>query len=113
MSLSEHRRAMVRGIIYLVALALVLFLFLHRYTLLPPYGLRIIHVRETGQLGSIVAGKREKLLAGKVRLVVSADIREQLRSGFLPLWTPMVKNIGRIPTHHCFLIPFPRIRTRA
>jgi len=85
MSVSEHRYAMIRVIIYLVALALVLLLLLNRHVLLPDYGLRIIQVRETRQLGSIVAGEGETLLAVKVRLDVSADIRERLRPGFFAL----------------------------
>jgi hypothetical protein len=71
--------------IYLVVLALVLILFLRRDALFPPYDLRIIQVRETAQLGSLVAGEGEKLVVVQVQLAVTAKALGSLRPGHFAL----------------------------
>jgi hypothetical protein len=85
MSQREHRRALVRVGIYLVALVLVLMLFLQRNALLPLYDLRISQVRETAQLGSLVAGEGEKLVVVQVQLVVPVEILGRLRPSLFAL----------------------------
>jgi hypothetical protein len=81
MSLGENRGSLIRVSIYVLALIMVLILLLHRRALIPTHGVWVNQVRETGQIGPLVAGAGEKLLLVEVKLAAPIEVLDRLSSG--------------------------------
>lgn len=79
MSPNDHRRTVVRVIIYSLALVMVLVLLRYRRALTPEYDLRVTQVRETKQLGGMLAGEGQKLVLVEVTLVLRPGVPRPLR----------------------------------
>jgi hypothetical protein len=82
---NDHRRTVVRVVIYSLALMMVLVLLRYRRALIPEYGLRVTQVRETKQLGGMLAGEGQKLVLVEVRLVLRPGVSQPLRPALFAL----------------------------
>jgi len=85
MGLNDHRRTVVRVVVYSLALMLVLVLFRLRRALTPEYGLRVTQVQEAKQLGAMLAGEGEKLVLVEVTLVLRPGVPQPLSPALFAL----------------------------
>lgn len=79
MGLNDHRRTVVRVAIYSLALMMVLVLLRYRRALIPEYGLQVQGVRETYELGPMLAGEGQKLVVVEVTLILRPGAPRLLR----------------------------------